>query len=148
VADSRGRTPLDARVLGPGGRTLIATTEASPSAWREAVRARGAEVAVLRADASGRVEMAALMRMLGERDVTSLLVEGGGVLHASLFAAGLVDKVHAIIAPKIVGGTMYPAVAGEGVAHMSDAIVLRDVEWQRLGDDVAVVGYAGAAETS
>ena len=79
--------------------------------------------------------------MLGKRDVVSLLVEGGGVLHASLFAAGLVDKVHAIIAPKIVGGTLYPAVAGEGAAHMSEAWLLRDVEVQRLGDDVAIIGY-------
>lgn len=142
VADSRGRTPLDARVLGPGGKTVIATTGDSPADWRDAVEALGAEVAVLPGDDSGRVDLAALTRMLGERDVVSLLVEGGGVLHAGMFAAGLVDKVHAIIAPKIVGGTAYPAVAGEGVAHMSEAIRLHDVEVHQLGDDVAIVGYA------
>jgi diaminohydroxyphosphoribosylaminopyrimidine deaminase/5-amino-6-(5-phosphoribosylamino)uracil reductase len=141
VADSRGRTPLDAKVLGPGGHTIIATTAASPESWRTSVASAGAEVAVLPADASGRVEMGSLMTMLGERGVLSLLAEGGGVLHASLFAAGLVDKVHAIIAPKIVGGTMYPAVAGEGAAHMSEALCLRDVAVTRLGDDVAIVGY-------
>ena len=148
VADSRGRTPLDARVLGPGGKTLIATTDASAPEWRNAVEALGAEVTVLPADASGRVDMAALAKTLGERDVVSLLVEGGGVLHASLFASGLVDKVHAIIAPKIVGGTMYPAVAGEGAAHMSEAIRLQQIEVTRLGDDVAIVGYVGAATDS
>jgi diaminohydroxyphosphoribosylaminopyrimidine deaminase/5-amino-6-(5-phosphoribosylamino)uracil reductase len=141
VADSRGRTPLDARVLGPGGKTLIATTAASPDEWRQAVRSLGAEPLVVPADASGRVEMRELLATLGQRDIVSLLVEGGGVLHASLFAAGLVDKVHAIIAPKIVGGTMYPAVAGEGAAHMSEALRLRDVEVERLGDDVAITGY-------
>lgn len=141
VADSRGRTPLDARVLGPGGKTLIATTEASADGWRDAVQSLGAEVLVLPADTSGRVEMRELLEALGKRDIVSLLVEGGGVLHASLFAAGLVDKVHAIIAPKIVGGTMYPAVAGEGAAHMSEAVRLRDVAVQRLGDDVAITGY-------
>jgi riboflavin biosynthesis pyrimidine reductase len=52
-----------------------------------------------------------------------------------------VDKVHAIIAPKIVGGSAYPAVAGAGVARMADAITLRDVEVLRLGADVAFVGY-------
>jgi diaminohydroxyphosphoribosylaminopyrimidine deaminase/5-amino-6-(5-phosphoribosylamino)uracil reductase len=141
VADSRGRTPLDAKVLGPGGKTLIATTAASPLEWRAAVEAAGAEACVLPADAHGRVDLRALMRLLGERGVLSLLVEGGGVLHASLFEARLVDKVHAIIAPKIVGGALYPAVAGTGVAHMADAITLRDVEVQRLGDDVVIVGY-------
>ena len=141
VADSRGRTPLDARVLGPGGRTLIATTAASPAEWRTAVERVGAEACLVPADGDGRVELRALMRLLGERGVLSLLVEGGGVLHASLFAAGLVDKVHAIVAPKIVGGTAYPAVAGAGVARMADAVTLRDVEVQRLGDDVTIVGY-------
>jgi diaminohydroxyphosphoribosylaminopyrimidine deaminase/5-amino-6-(5-phosphoribosylamino)uracil reductase len=141
VADSRGRTPLDAKVLGSGGKTIIATTDASPAAWRAAIGERGAEALVLPADADGRVDLRALSVDLGERGVLSLLVEGGGVLHASFFAAGLVDKVHAIIAPKIVGGTRYPAVAGEGAARMSDAVTLRDIEIERMGDDAVIVGY-------
>jgi diaminohydroxyphosphoribosylaminopyrimidine deaminase/5-amino-6-(5-phosphoribosylamino)uracil reductase len=63
------------------------------------------------------------------------------VLHASFFAAGLVDTVHAIIAPKIVGGTAYPAVGGPGAERMSDAVELRDLDIVRLGRDVAFVGY-------
>ena len=141
VADSRGRTPLDAKALGAGGKTLIATTDASPAAWRESIAATGAEVAVLLADANGRVDMRALLQLLGDRGVLSLLVEGGGVLHGSLFEAKLVDKVHAIIAPKIVGGSAYPAVAGTGVARMADAVTLRDVEVIHLGSDVGFVGY-------
>lgn len=142
VADSRGRTPLGAKVLGPGGKTLVATTDASPSAWRDEIAAASAEVCVLPADANGRVDMPSLLRELGGRGVLSLLVEGGGVLHGSLFEAKLVDKVHAIIAPKIVGGSAYPAVAGAGVARMADAITLRDVEVLRLGTDVVFLGYA------
>ncbi|MBF6600217.1 MAG: bifunctional diaminohydroxyphosphoribosylaminopyrimidine deaminase/5-amino-6-(5-phosphoribosylamino)uracil reductase RibD [Dehalococcoidia bacterium] len=146
VADSRGRTPPDAKVLGPGGPTLIATTAAAAEGWRAGIERTGAEVRVLPSDAGGRVDLAALLRLLGERDVLSLLVEGGGVLHASLFVAGLVDKVQAIIAPKIVGGSAYPAVAGEGVARMADAVSLHEVETQRLGDDVVIVGYVHASE--
>ncbi|HXH82433.1 MAG TPA: bifunctional diaminohydroxyphosphoribosylaminopyrimidine deaminase/5-amino-6-(5-phosphoribosylamino)uracil reductase RibD [Candidatus Tectomicrobia bacterium] len=141
VADSRGRTPLSAKVLNQDARTVVATTDAAPRAWRDAVAATGAEVLVLPADGDGRVDLRALVEDLAQREVLSLLVEGGGVLHASFFAAGLVDKVHAIIAPKIVGGTAYPAVAGEGAAHMADAVMLQDVETHRLGDDVAFVGY-------
>lgn len=141
VADSRGRTPLDAQILGPGGQTIIATTDAAPADWRASIGKTGAEVCVLPADASGRVDVQELLRTLGARGVLSLLVEGGGVLHASFFEARAVDKVHAIVAPKIVGGSLYPAVAGEGIAHMSDAITLRDVETLRLGADIAVIGY-------
>jgi diaminohydroxyphosphoribosylaminopyrimidine deaminase/5-amino-6-(5-phosphoribosylamino)uracil reductase len=141
VADSRGRTPLDARVLGPGGRSIIATTAASSDAWRGELEARGAEALVLPAGEDGRVDLRSLMQELGGRGVLSLLAEGGGVLHASLFAAGLVRKVHAYIAPKIVGGTAYPAVAGEGARTMAEALTLQDIEVERLGDDVLIVGY-------
>jgi diaminohydroxyphosphoribosylaminopyrimidine deaminase/5-amino-6-(5-phosphoribosylamino)uracil reductase len=141
VADSRGRTPLNAKVLGPGGPTLIATTSQSPPEWHREVERSGAEVAVLPAGEDGRVDLRALAELLGQRGVLSLLVEGGGVLHASFFAAGLVDKVHAIIAPKIVGGSAYPAVGGAGANKMQEAWVLRDLDIVRLGNDVAFVGY-------
>jgi riboflavin biosynthesis pyrimidine reductase len=65
-----------------------------------------------------------------------------------MFASNLVDKVHAIIAPKIVGGESYPAVAGPGVQRMADALVLRDVETIVLGADVAFVGYPARATDS
>jgi diaminohydroxyphosphoribosylaminopyrimidine deaminase/5-amino-6-(5-phosphoribosylamino)uracil reductase len=146
VADSHGRTPPGARVLGEGGHTIIATTDASPEAWREEIAERGGEVLVLPADEAGRVDLPALMHELGARGVLALLVEGGGVLHASFLAAGLADKVHAIIAPKIVGGDAYPAVAGDGAARMADALTLHDVEMQRLGDDVLVTGYTSPRE--
>jgi diaminohydroxyphosphoribosylaminopyrimidine deaminase/5-amino-6-(5-phosphoribosylamino)uracil reductase len=141
VADSRGRTPLDARALGPGGKTIIATTERSPKEWRAQIEKCGAEALVLPAGEDGRVDVRVLMEELAKRGVLSLLVEGGGELHASFFAAGLVDKVHAIIAPKIAGGTAYPAVAGAGIERMADAIALRDVSIERMGDDAVIVGY-------
>jgi diaminohydroxyphosphoribosylaminopyrimidine deaminase/5-amino-6-(5-phosphoribosylamino)uracil reductase len=133
-------------VLGEGGHTIIATTDASPEAWREEIAERGGEVLVLPADEAGRVDLPALMHELGARGVLALLVEGGGVLHASFLAAGLAHKVHAIIAPKIVGGDAYPAVAGDGAARMADALTLHDVEMQRLGDDVLVTGYTSPRE--
>jgi diaminohydroxyphosphoribosylaminopyrimidine deaminase/5-amino-6-(5-phosphoribosylamino)uracil reductase len=141
VVDSRGRTPLRAKVLGEGGKTIIATTATSDPGWRGAVEIAGAEACVLPEEVGGRVDLHALMKLLGERGIATLLCEGGGVLHGSLFSARLVDKVHAIIAPKIVGGDAYPAVAGMGAARMADALVLRDVSVERLGDDVLVVGY-------
>ncbi len=146
VADSKGRTPLDAKVLGPGGPTIIATTEASSSAWREAVAQRGAEALVLPAGEDGRVDLEALLEELGRRDILSLLVEGGGVLLGSFFDRRLVDKVTAFIAPVIIGGGPYDAVRGRGAERMADALRLRDVTVERLGDDVLLVGYPQARE--
>jgi len=144
VVDSRGRTPREAKSLGCGVPALVATTEASSPQWREQIEGTGAQVEVLPADAGGRVDLPALLDLLGARGVLSLLVEGGGVLLGSFFDQRLVDKVHAVIAPMIIGGATAPiAVAGEGASRMADALRLRDVTWERLGDDILVTGYTG-----
>ena len=94
--------------------------------------------------ADGLVDLEDLMLHLGEREVASVVVEGGGALLGSLFDRGLVDKVCAFIAPVIVGGADAPSpVAGEGVELIGDALRLRDVEVLTLGGDIAVVGYCG-----
>ncbi len=161
VLDSKGRTPKDAKVLGltrppapsPSagsgqalvgkGSALIATTDASSKDWRSVMTGAGAQVEVLPADASSHVDLPALLDLLGARGVLTLLIEGGGVLHGSFFDQRLVDKVHAVIAPMIIGGTTSAtAVAGTGALHMADALRLRDVTVERLGDDVLVTGYA------
>lgn len=141
VADSRGRTPPSARVLQGSPPALITTTEASQPAWREEIATAGGEVAVLPADGSGRVDLTALLKLLGERDVLLLLVEGGGELLGSFFDQGLVDKVQAVVAPMILGGTTFPAVAGGGVRCMSEALRLHEVQVERLGSDTLVTGY-------
>ncbi len=150
IVDSRGRTPREAKALarsagsgqGCGGRTLIGTTEAAPEAWRRQMAEAGAQVAVLPADEAGRVSLPPLLELLGKSDVLTLLVEGGGVLLGSFFDQGLVDKVHAVVAPMIIGGQGAPtAVAGRGAARMADALRLREVTVERLGADVLVTGY-------
>ena len=142
IFDSNGRTPPAAKALACGARTLVATTEASPESWRREIEAAGAEVAVLPADDSGRVGLPALLDRLGEAGVLTLLIEGGGVLLGSFFDQRLVDKVHAVVAPLIVGGKSAPtAVAGRGSARMADALRLADVQVERLGQDVLMTGY-------
>ncbi len=141
VADSRGRTPVTARVLDGPGAALIATTEASNAVWRRQMAEAGTEVVVL-PDAEGRVDRTALLQILGERQVLSLLVEGGGELLGSFFDAGLVDKVHTVVAALVIGGREAPAaVAGRGVERMAEALRLREVVVERLGEDVLVTGY-------
>ena len=94
--------------------------------------------------ADGLVDLEALMSHLGEREVASVVVEGGGVLLGALFDGGLVDRVCAFIAPVVVGGAEAPSpVAGEGVELIGDALRLRDVEVLTMGEDIAVVGYCG-----
>jgi diaminohydroxyphosphoribosylaminopyrimidine deaminase/5-amino-6-(5-phosphoribosylamino)uracil reductase len=142
VADSTGRISATARVLDGAAKTLIVTTERSPEAWRESIRATGHELLVLPADATGRVPLAQMLQELGRRGVLTLQVEGGGVLHGSFFDQRLVDKCTIVIAPKIVGAAAAAqAVSGIGAQYMREAVSLRDLTVERLGDDVLFTGY-------
>ena len=143
VVDSGGRIDESAAILQGPTRSLVATTEKSAQPWREAIAATGAELLVLPQDESGRVSLTDLLTELGRRGVLSLLVEGGGVLHGSFFDQRLVDKVQAVIAPMIIGAGPV-AVAGRDVERMADALRLRDVAVERLGEDVLVTGYVTA----
>jgi diaminohydroxyphosphoribosylaminopyrimidine deaminase/5-amino-6-(5-phosphoribosylamino)uracil reductase len=147
VMDSRGRIPATAAVLQGPARTLVATTERSELAWRQRLGAAcNVEVVAYPSGRDGRVDLKPLLQDLGRRGVLTLLVEGGGVLHGSFFDARLVDKVHAVIAPMIIGASAAAsAVAGQGARRMTDALRLRDVTVERVGEDVLVTGYPGEA---
>lgn len=132
VVDSQLRIRQSAKIVGPN--TLIATTRAG--------RVGAAEVVRLPADAEGRVALPALLDELGKRKILSVLIEGGGEVHASFFAANLVDKVCVYVAPSIIGGREAPGpVGGKGVEHLADAIRLRELDVARLGEDLLITGY-------
>lgn len=92
----------------------------------------------------GLVNLGELLAELGRREITSVLVEGGGTLLGSLFEGGMVDKVVAFIAPVIIGGAEARlAVGGKGAERITDALRLSHVKVERYGDDVMICGYIG-----
>jgi diaminohydroxyphosphoribosylaminopyrimidine deaminase/5-amino-6-(5-phosphoribosylamino)uracil reductase len=119
---------------------VIACTAATPAARQAAWQACGAEVLVV-AGAGPRVDLPRLLTALGARGLNTLLVEGGGEVLAAFFAAGLVDRALAFIAPTLVGGREAPGpLGGAGVASLADAYQLRDLALERCGDDVLIRG--------
>ena len=142
VLDGGGRVPAAARVFDAAAQTLLLTTAATPEAWRTAITARGVEVAILPARTDGRhVDLGAALRLLGEREVLTLLVEGGGELLGALFDQRCVDRLYAVIAPVVIGAASAPtAVAGRGAAVMHEAPRLREVTVERLGEDILIDG--------
>lgn len=150
VLDSRLRTPADARVVAVGAAggaeapTLIATTAAAPPAQVEAMRRAGVEVLVIDQAPQG-VNLRSLMVELGRRGVLSVLIEGGGTVNASALAAGVVDKVIALVAPRLVGGALAPTpVDGPGLAGASGVVRLSEVRARRLGKDILIEGKVEA----
>jgi len=126
----------------PGG-ALVATAAPEDAPAAQVLAARGVAVWSVPGD-DGRIDLAALMTRLGARDpgpVTSLLVEGGGVLAGALLAAGLVDKLVTHVAPVIIGGDGLPAFGPLGLTAPADGPRFRFEPPVPLGDDVELVAY-------
>jgi diaminohydroxyphosphoribosylaminopyrimidine deaminase/5-amino-6-(5-phosphoribosylamino)uracil reductase len=143
IVDTRLRTPLDSLVVSETDEapTLVATGLGSSKSTKAKLVEQGVEVLPLPL-AGGRVSLAALLRRLGERDITSLLVEGGAEIHGGFFSGDLVDKVYFFFAPKIIGGKdAVPMVGGVGVASVADAPALKYVRLRRMDGDIMVEGY-------
>lgn len=137
VCDSSLRTPRSARVVATAraAPTLIATCNADPAAALPFEEA-GCEVVAVGAR-DGRVDLPALMGLLGARGVDSVLLEGGGELNWAALEAGIVNRVQAYVAPKLFGGADAPApVCGRGVDDPAQAFMLTRPRIVSLGDDV------------
>jgi len=144
VVDSRGRTPPTARLFSEPGKTLLALGRSVTPGETAAFAQAGAELLEL-PSAEGLVDLEKLLRALGEREITSVLVEGGEILLGSLFDQGLVDRVIAFIAPIIIGGKeAKTAVGGKGVDKVADSLKLECISVEKLGEDLMVSGYVSA----
>lgn len=142
VLDSRARCPATARLLRCPGRTLVVCTGDAPVERLRELAAAGAEVLLVPSE-DDRVALGPLMQVLARRGVVSLLVEGGSAVLGAFIDGGYVNKVHAFVAPAILGGAGLAPISGRGQARMADAWRLRDPEWERTGEDVLVTGYLG-----
>jgi len=140
VVDGRGRTPLGARVFTEPGETLLVLGRKASREEKEAFKQAGAELLELPSE-EGYIDLRNLLRALGERQIASVLVEGGGTLLGSLFDQGLVDRIIVFIAPMIIGGeAARTAGGGRGGARVVDSLKLEDVTEERLGPDIMITG--------
>lgn len=87
------------------------------------------------------ISLPALLADLSRRRMTNILVEGGAALLGSFLDARLIDEVHVFIAPKLLGGrAALSPLAGQGIAHLTDAIGLQDMTVTPLENDVYIRG--------
>ena len=143
VVDSRGRTPIRAKVFNPDSNAgaLIALTERAPPEKIEALKTAGADVLVIE-EAEGRVCLRSLMRELCQKEITSVLIEGGGEINAAALQAGIVDKLMFFVAPKLIGGKDAPGpIGGVGIARLVEAFELHNVTTSQTGADFLIEGY-------
>ncbi len=137
-----GSLPENARIFSSDmpGRTIVATTETTAIRLRRERTKRDFELLTIEG-AGTHVGLRSLLLALSERGVNTLLVEGGAETLFGFFAEGLVDRVRAYIAPKLVGGKDAPGpLGGEGSAWMNRAWTLSGVRHETLGDDLLIEG--------
>jgi diaminohydroxyphosphoribosylaminopyrimidine deaminase/5-amino-6-(5-phosphoribosylamino)uracil reductase len=142
VVDSTLRVPPGAHVLAEqeNAKTLVATTAAASASRRRALEQLGIEIITV-PSAGKRVSLPALLRALGHRGITSVLVEGGGEINASLFRSKLIDHVCLYVAPLLLGGVDAKGlIGGRGPARIASAAGLRDMKIKPVGDDFLVEG--------
>ena len=143
VLDTSLRMPEKARMLHQASQapTWVVCGPDAPAAARKRLKAEGAAI-VQTPVKEGRIDLDALMLHLGERGVTSLLIEGGAQVAGAALRAGVVDKVTFFYAPKIYGGDDgVPICGGRGPDLMGESLAVSQIELDRLGDDIMVSGY-------
>jgi len=140
IMDSHLRTPPGARLFLSKSPVWIATLNSAPRSREKRLRSVGAEVLRLPA-AGGRVSLKALLKRLAHKEISRLLIEGGGEVIDSAFQAGAVDQVAWVVAPKILGGRRAPgSVGGSGFSDLRRAVRVEALKVRKLGSDLLVLG--------
>jgi diaminohydroxyphosphoribosylaminopyrimidine deaminase/5-amino-6-(5-phosphoribosylamino)uracil reductase len=142
VLDSSLRLSEASRLVQTARETkvLVATTDRAPGDRRIALEEAGCEVVEF--PSTGGVPVDALLRELGNRQMTNILIEGGGRVAGAFLDAGQIDGVDVFVAPMIEGGDhSVTPVRGSGRSMMNQALRLRDVVSETLGPDARIRGW-------
>lgn len=142
ILDPKAKIPLNSKALTNEPENTIVVVSSKASALKiKKIKATKAQVLKIKVKKDS-FDMDKLMLELGKQKITSILIEGGGNTNAFALFSGIVDKLYFYVAPKIIGGQKAPTpVEGDGVSHLSEAIKLRDIEVERLGEDILLKGY-------
>ncbi len=140
VIDSHLKTPVTARLFEPPGNGLprqVWIYHASQDARAiAALEARGATLTAMRG-AHGKVDLAGMLRDLGQREVNELHVEAGSKLNGSLLREKQVDELLLYLAPSLLGAGARLADLGP-LQQLQDGTVLRFTAVESVGEDLRI----------
>lgn len=137
ICDTHLRIPWESQVVSTADQvpTLLATCCTDMQKIKPYQDA-GCQVISL-PSCDGHVDLKALTRYLGTQDIDSVLLEGGMALNWSALSAGIVNRIQAYIAPKIIGGrTAKSPIGGAGIQTLSQAWKLKPVSVRQFGEDL------------
>ena len=130
--------------MSEGGATndLLILNRSGDEKKKKELEARGVRVEQLAADGDGRVDINAVLRRLGELEITSVMIEGGATLNGTALASGVVDKLFLYYAPTILGSAeSVPFASSAGLGLPYGARPVHRLKLHRFEEDFAVEGY-------
>lgn len=138
VCDTRLRTPVSSKLVQTARDipTVIATCEDDKEKVAEYEK-NGVKIIQVSKTQKG-IDLYELMTKLGEMNIDSVLLEGGGTLNFSALESQIVDEIDVFIAPKILGGKAKSPVEGAGIEKISEAIKLTPVGISQIGEDFLI----------
>lgn len=143
ILDPDLRIPINSRILSTTsmGKIIIFTKKAAASHKATLLKKAGVEVISL--PSSGKhINLKRVLLWLGQHEISSVLVEGGGRMHTSFLDQRLADKIFISLSPKLIGGEKAPAFfKGAGVKSVKDALNLRKVHSYQIENDIILEGY-------
>ncbi len=138
ILDSKLKIPLIAQVF-RDSNALVVTTRAASEEKRKLLESKGITVLTF---PGKKISIRRLMLELYQREIISMLVEGGGEVLGSFADEKLVDKVYAVHAPILIGGEKaVSALRGRGAPTVTEAIQLVNLSFKQFGDDLLTIGY-------
>ena len=146
ICDSNLCIPMDCQIVKTAADipTIVACVQSTLESEEKQEKIRKLrEAGVQMIGTSGsRVNLKELMPILAEQKIDSILLEGGGTLNAAALKAGIVNKVYAHIAGKLIGGSgARTPVEGEGAQRMAEAVRLEHIEIENMDEDICILGY-------
>ena len=138
ICDTHLRTPLDANVVQTAGSdtTFLATCSKDEEKRKQYLKKNCVLLDVGEKD--GHIDLTDLMADLGNRNIDSVLLEGGSTLNWSALDQKIVDEAEIYIAPKLFGGTASTPVGGKGVAFPKEAFQLKASSVSQIGEDFLI----------
>jgi diaminohydroxyphosphoribosylaminopyrimidine deaminase/5-amino-6-(5-phosphoribosylamino)uracil reductase len=139
ILDSYLRITPASRVIQTADNDVLVLCSDAEKSAKQALELKGIRVQQIAATEDGRPDFAAIVQILGELEITSLLIEGGALVNGAALASGEVDKVFLYYAPKIFGGDAVPFLGGESLRGKAQCV--QHFELHRFGEDFALEGY-------
>jgi len=150
VLDRDLRLPVTARMLTQEStaRTMIFCGPGADADRKMTLEAASAVVCPVALGVDGQLDLPTVLAELGRQQITSLLVEGGSLVHSAFWSQGLVQQVNLFFAPIFLGAGGVPLMADLGLDRVDQATRLRDVRHHRFGDDLMIEGLVATDEDS